>query len=353
MNRETLNEENKVVVPEGELLARPMYEERVNRIRDLSGVPEPHFDKLFLGALRKFFLMTVHCKDSALTTHLDGVIAAMKCRRSVMLPVGGDAECINAQKDVWTYAVFAAAMLYRADRLISYRVLVKDSSSSPPRKWYPVDEPIQPGAQVLASEQMPVSLPVNMLFLSRILGSFGVMWLYRDTNVLNAVVDAISYRKPITEFSTLISNAHSRYSETSPNDRKEDRPAVEVVETVDSAVAAVDTTLSREETLEPTAEQYVDNYAAEQPLSFSAWLREQISQGTPPNTINESVNGYSLADPGVFMDYVKIAGGDWKRVKDAFIGEVGKLKRLPKMRFKKMGTKSALILPFDHAFFDS
>ncbi len=91
-------------------------------IQQLAGVPKTHWRTLYLDALLAFagYVQQLPASEShhhsgagGLLDHsLEVVINALRIRRGHLLPQGADAEEITAKKDLWTYAVFSAALLH-------------------------------------------------------------------------------------------------------------------------------------------------------------------------------------------------------------------------------------------------
>ncbi len=81
-----------------------------------------------------------HAHVGGLAAHTIEVMhAAIAIRNGYLLPRGGAADAIDAQRDHWTYAVILAALLHDIGKLATdLRVELADRSDGPPRPWLPV-----------------------------------------------------------------------------------------------------------------------------------------------------------------------------------------------------------------------
>ena len=98
------------------------------RLRALAGLSDDHFNALYLPALREFSqrvqlapasMSHHHAYTGGLLHHtIDVTEKALQLRQAFHLPTGADPEDINKLKHIYTYAVFAAALLHDAGKAI-------------------------------------------------------------------------------------------------------------------------------------------------------------------------------------------------------------------------------------------
>ncbi|MBE0471195.1 MAG: TraI domain-containing protein [Methyloprofundus sp.] len=125
----------------------------VDELRVLTGVPDNHFDYLYLHPLHKYieYIQLAPASESHHHAELGGMVEhtlevlinALRLRRGQILPTGVTPEEIEQRKDIWTFVVFACALLHDAGKLISDMAYYDDKgnawgllSSTPPPSLY-------------------------------------------------------------------------------------------------------------------------------------------------------------------------------------------------------------------------
>lgn len=121
---------------------------KMKSIEKLTTSGSEYFDHLYLPALWQFIESAQlapastshhHAGPGGLVTHtLDVIDTALRIRRSYNLPLQAPAEIISAEEHVWTYAIFAGAMLHDAGKLICNTRLQLNSGEI----WTPHDDSI-------------------------------------------------------------------------------------------------------------------------------------------------------------------------------------------------------------------
>lgn len=121
---------------------------RIKSIEKLTAAGGEYFTHLYRPALFKFIESAQlapasashhHSGPGGLVTHtLDVIDTALRIRKSYNLPLQAPAEVISSQEHVWTYAVFAGAMLHDAGKLICNTKLQLNNG----KIWTPHDVPI-------------------------------------------------------------------------------------------------------------------------------------------------------------------------------------------------------------------
>ena len=126
-----------------ELLDLLEQHNRIRTIRRLAGTDPGRFDELYQPALDRFLEAAQLQPASAADHHscLGGLIAhtlevietALRYRKQYMLPQYAGPERIAAEEHVWTYAVFAGALLHDAGKMLTLTRLHLDND----RPWTP------------------------------------------------------------------------------------------------------------------------------------------------------------------------------------------------------------------------
>lgn len=104
-------------------------ENRIRSIRRLAGVDRESFDRLYQPALNRY-LESAQLQPASMADHhagLGGLIVhtlevvelSMKARRQLLLPENSAPEIIRREEHCWTYAVFVAALLHDAGKLLT------------------------------------------------------------------------------------------------------------------------------------------------------------------------------------------------------------------------------------------
>ncbi len=129
------------VQPGGVLLAPRMGE--VNRLASLAAVPDAHFSALYFGALEALagfaqnLPLAENLSASILDAALQRAVGALSRRRGYLLPKGAASEIIAKKADLWTYAVFTAAILPALHEVLKHRVWLYDSAALEIGLWEP------------------------------------------------------------------------------------------------------------------------------------------------------------------------------------------------------------------------
>lgn len=197
------------VQPGGVLLASRMRE--VDRLASLAAVPDAHFAALYLAALESLAGFTQHLPrlENPSVNILDAVlqraVGALSRRRGYLLPKGAASEIIAKKADLWTYAVFTAAILPALHEVLKHRVWLYDSAAlevglwQPWRGsmvecagWYSVESTGQ------AQEDPPPPYVVSML-ADLVLPEEGLAWLWTDREVMRHWLAAIAHDRKIAD----------------------------------------------------------------------------------------------------------------------------------------------------------
>jgi integrating conjugative element relaxase (TIGR03760 family) len=119
-----------------ELLAP--YAKELQDIKELTGLPEEHFNFYYLKTLEKYVeaIQLSPASESHHHSHVGGMLQhsievlvnALRLRRGQILPPGITPEEIEQKKDIWTYTVFLCALLHDIGKIITDQKMVSHSS---------------------------------------------------------------------------------------------------------------------------------------------------------------------------------------------------------------------------------
>ncbi len=151
-----------------------------------------------------------HIRPGGMMAHiLEACSIALKYRRNVSLPIGAPPEERQKKKDLYTYAVFAAALVQHVGgALYGQRPTLYDWRGNHLCQWNPLLEGIEGhknarfmktgSGKPLLHEHRPME---SLIYLVRILSQDGLMWLRADREVYEKFLDALSDapRGPIHE----------------------------------------------------------------------------------------------------------------------------------------------------------
>ncbi len=180
---------------------------QINAIQQLAGVPKAHWHSLYLEALLSFtgYVQQLPASEShhhpgagGLLDHcLEVVIHALRIRRGHLLPQGSDAEEITAKKDVWTYAVFSAALLHDIGKpLMDQTVMLYDKQGRDLGAWNALTTPMVDAhwyrIRYRKDRQYRLHERAALLLTNIILPTSALNWLSTDRTVLSAWLAAVS-----------------------------------------------------------------------------------------------------------------------------------------------------------------
>ena len=175
----------------------------INTLMSLAGVPEAHFNALYLGALERFaiFVQTLpspRMTTSILDSTLEHVVGVLSRRRGHLLPPRTDTEHRREYKDIWTYAAFTAALLPAAREVFAYPVSLYDDAALSVGPWDPWHGPMVEHAarwyQVdshLAPEPLPPRGAIALL-APRLLPAPALEWLVKDPTLMRCWLSVLT-----------------------------------------------------------------------------------------------------------------------------------------------------------------
>ncbi len=182
----------------------------INQIEELAGVPATHFQQYYLSPLHHYarFVQQLPASEAHHHAHVGGlldhtlevIITALSLRQGYLLPPGAAIEELVHRKDVWTYAVFAAALCHDlAKPAVDQKVSLYDSlgqaigvwdswcgdlDSNATAHWY--------GVEFVRNRTYRLHEKASMLLVHRILPTSGLTWLASDRQVFSAWCGCVS-----------------------------------------------------------------------------------------------------------------------------------------------------------------
>jgi hypothetical protein len=136
------------------ILNRPENRKRLTLLKQLVNVTRGDYDTYYYQLLERVagcmqdFPYAENKSDTYFNLSIERALIALMLRRGYMLPVGADAETCYQEQEVWTYAIFTAALLKDVWKIfiemkINF-VLLKKGVKEILEQWNPLVEPIMP-----------------------------------------------------------------------------------------------------------------------------------------------------------------------------------------------------------------
>ncbi len=197
-------------LPASELLAP--YQHLITQIEQHTGVPQEHWKLNYLDFIANFSSKVQllpaseshhHSSYGGLLEHsLETGLNALKLRRAKMLPVGANAEVIEKEKELWSYAIFTAALLHDVGKPLSDQIITIVNERKP-RKFNPVTENLSEGnvyqlafrrgRKYRSHENLP------LLLASSLIPKVGLNWITSNPDILDEWTLCLTGRKAEAE----------------------------------------------------------------------------------------------------------------------------------------------------------
>lgn len=184
--------------------ARPSLLRQIDR---LLSVPCSHLEPLFHTTIQNYarFVQQLpaseahhHAGAGGILDHgLEVLTNALALRRGYLLPQGAEPERLARTQDLWTYAVFTAALLHDIGKVaVDQRILLFNKRKRPLGTWDPWHGPMDQGAawysvEFVRDRRHGLHERVAPLFARFIVPAAGLSWLAADREVLAAWVATI------------------------------------------------------------------------------------------------------------------------------------------------------------------
>jgi integrating conjugative element relaxase (TIGR03760 family) len=182
----------------------------VNRIEELVGVPAAYFKQYYLTALHHYakFVQQLpaseahhHAHAGGLLEHtLEVIVTALSLRQGYLLPPGAAVEELVHLKDVWTYAVFAAALCHDlAKPAVDQNISLFNEQGQSIGLWDPWAGDIDSqaavywyGIEFVRGRTYRLHEKASMLLVHRIIPAAGLAWLASDRQAFAAWCGCVS-----------------------------------------------------------------------------------------------------------------------------------------------------------------
>lgn len=180
---------------------------KIVQIDELAGLSEPNFNRYYLHAIRNFarFVQLLpasevhhHAGPGGMLAHtLEVCVNALKIRRSYLLSESGGAEEIAAKQDLWTYAVFLAALSHDLAKVaVDQSVTVYDADRKP-ASWSPWDTFLDDlglwyRTEFQRGRQYRLHEKASLLLIHRIIPSYALNWLSSDRHIFEQWLACVS-----------------------------------------------------------------------------------------------------------------------------------------------------------------
>ncbi len=193
------------VKTEKELLEQ--HQGRIVQINELAGLSSDNFKRFYLSAIHRYARFVQLCPASEVHHHaglggmlthaLEVCVMALKVRRSYLLSDTGDAEEISQKQDLWTYAVFIAALCHDLAKVaVDQRLIVYDQEHKK-KQWQPWDKFIDEQGLWYTTEFVRNRIyqlheKASPLLIHRIVPSQGIKWISSDQSIFSKWIGCIS-----------------------------------------------------------------------------------------------------------------------------------------------------------------
>jgi len=167
---------------------------RITQINELAGLSNINFERFYVSAIQNYarFVQQLpasevhhHAGLGGMLTHaLEVSVFALKIRRSYLLSESGGAEEISQKQDLWTYAVFIAALCHDLAKVVVDQVLtIYDENHQ--QHWEPWSQFIDEQGQWYTSEfvrnrQYRLHEKATPLLINKIVPFHGMRWISSD-----------------------------------------------------------------------------------------------------------------------------------------------------------------------------
>lgn len=168
------------------------------QIEELAGLAKEPFSCFYLTAIQRFARFAQQCPASEVHHHagpggmlthtLEVSVIALKLRRSYLLSETGGAEEIAAKQDLWTYAVFLAALCHDLAKVAVDQIVTLFDQNRQQHAWDPwnhfMDEQgIGYIAEFVPNRQYRLHEKATPLLTNKIIPQQGMRWLTSDRGI--------------------------------------------------------------------------------------------------------------------------------------------------------------------------
>jgi len=180
---------------------------RITQINELVGLSSTNFERFYLSAIKNYarFVQLLpasevhhHAGPGGMLTHaLEVCVMSLKVRRSYLLSDTGGAEEISKNQDLWTYAVFIAALCHDLAKVAVDQTVVIYDDDYREQAWEPWVKFIDEQGKWYTStfvrkRQYRLHEKATPLLINRIISSQGMKWIGSDPSILSKWVACLS-----------------------------------------------------------------------------------------------------------------------------------------------------------------
>jgi len=173
---------------------------RITQINELAGLSSTNFDCFYLTAIRNYarFVQQLpasevhhHAGLGGMLTHaLEVCVIALKIRRSYLLSETGGAEEISQKQDLWTYAVFIAALCHDLAKVAVDQVITIYDKNHHQHNWEPWNKFIDEqgewySLEFIRNRQYKLHEKASPLLINKIIPCNGMKWISNDQTVFS------------------------------------------------------------------------------------------------------------------------------------------------------------------------
>lgn len=179
---------------------------RIDELRTLVSVPAAHFNRLYFAALRSYadYVQLLpaseahhHAGEGGMLDHgMEVAVMALRLRRAYLLPTGAEPEIIASKAELWSYAVFIAALLHDIGKsLINHRITLHKADGEECGVWNPLAGPMRAvgyKVEFIRDRSYRFHERLPPLVAHHIIPGIGLAWLGSDHEVLSTWLASLS-----------------------------------------------------------------------------------------------------------------------------------------------------------------
>ena len=233
-----------------ELLGK--HKKLIDSIYHQSHVPKEHFKRLYLYSIERLAIWVQNLPASQNHHHsnrggfllhtLEVVEIAIKRRNTKMLPIGANAEKQNEKKDLWTFAIFVAALLHDIGKTISdVDIMLYDAKHKALGKWSPwfgqmsdVSDAKYYQYQYNASRKYQQHSLLPLTLLSQFINPVAIDWMQKESDLFTLLLMSLQGRcaegaiiADIVKYADSESSAKSLKNSNNSNSLKPNQPQLQ------------------------------------------------------------------------------------------------------------------------------
>ena len=227
--RATVHDESgNIIVPflsGAELLDDRNRQVLISRIAALVSVPQPHFREFYVGTLEAFatFVQQLPASEAHHHAGLGGLLnhslevaeKALALRRGYLLPPNADPSVVSRQADLWSYAVFSAALYHDVGKAVIDQAVYRfDARRRPLGLWNPWRGPMTDTdyyrVTFVRDRQYSRHALVGPFVARTIMPDTAIEWLGSEREVIAAWIACVAGTAEIAgPLTTIVANADS------------------------------------------------------------------------------------------------------------------------------------------------